>query len=985
MLNVEVEAQSIPFNKGWLFVLADVPSASDPAYDDAHWRNLDVPHDWAFENGYSPQGAQGDKGGYAMGGVGWYRKHFTLPPDQTGRRLFLDFDAVYMNSEVWINGHKLGKRPYGYVSFSYEITDYVSPGENVVSVRVDNSLEPSARWYHGCGIYGEVHLRMENDLFFVRDGIHVRTPEIGSGQASVLVHCELSEEQQPFRLCARIVRDGKTVSQAEADSTPTLRMSVAQPHLWSPDTPELYLLQLELIDAEGRLSDREEIRFGFRTIDWDAERGFFLNGENLKLRGVCEHLEGGPVGAMWNKSLLAWKLRLLKEMGCNAIRTAHNPQLPVFYDLCDELGILVLDEFFDGWSRKAAHDYGAQAFAELWERDLRATIRRDRNHPSVFLYSMGNETGGAVAADLVRVCHEEDPDRMVTSGHSGSSFMNVFGVNGNSEKKSFLTTYVPGAKAFIGTETPHAWQVRGFYRTQTWYRDGYPNKQQSPFEIPNLTETEIFGYDWTDPRKKTNSKQLFNSSYDNATVRLTARHNLEILRDSSWYSGHFRWTGFDYPGEAGYVHGGWPFWAFMGGVLDLAGFRKDHYYLYQSQWREEDLDMVHLLPHWTHPDMTEGTLIPVWVYTTGDEAELFLNGESLGRRKKGKAWHEMQCEWRVPYRPGELKATAYRNGRKIAETTLRTASSPAAFRMEISDRFAADSLFVVDFSMHDRLGWFHPFGENRIWLSMDGRAEVLSFENGSPVDTQTNFRATDRRLFFGLARAFVRYKEPGCKVWAGAICGDKSFKQSDTIAICVRRLDPESAMEALTPQGLEIRYTLDGREPGPTSALYDGPIRLDGKAEVKAVAYLDGASVLRMSERFGYADGIYWGAPETAIISSHATSVLMADVEGGEYVNVGDDACVMLRPEGRLEWYQENDGGAFDAELAIHCYATGKESTLLVSVNEQKPTLCTVSAESPANQALTLSVPCRIRAGANRITVSVPNGISPKIRSFTIN
>ena len=227
MLNVEVEAQSIPFNKGWLFVLADVPSASDPAYDDAHWRNLDVPHDWAFENGYSPQGAQGDKGGYAMGGVGWYRKHFTLPPDQTGRRLFLDFDAVYMNSEVWINGHKLGKRPYGYVSFSYEITDYVSPGENVVSVRVDNSLEPSARWYHGCGIYGEVHLRMENDLFFVRDGIHVRTPEIGSGQASVLVHCELSEEQQPFRLCARIVRDGKTVSQAEADSTPTLRMSVS--------------------------------------------------------------------------------------------------------------------------------------------------------------------------------------------------------------------------------------------------------------------------------------------------------------------------------------------------------------------------------------------------------------------------------------------------------------------------------------------------------------------------------------------------------------------------------------------------------------------------------------------------------------------------------------------------------------------------------------------------------------------------------------
>ena len=243
-------------------------------------------------------------------------------------------------------------------------------------------------------------------------------------------------------------------------------------------------------------------------------------------------------------------------MGCNSIRTAHNPQLPVFYDICDEEGMLVMDEVFDGWSTKAPFDYGNQAFAGWWERDLRDWVRRDRNHPSVIIYSVGNETRGDVASELVKVCHEEDDTRLVTSGHSGSDFMDILGVNGHSEKKSFILNYKPGKKAFVGTETPHTWQVRGYYRTQTWYRDGYPNKRQDPFEIPDLCETEIFNYDWAPASKWTNRKQHFNSSYDNAVVRINARQNMAYLRDLPWYLGSYRWTGFDYLGEAGYVHGG---------------------------------------------------------------------------------------------------------------------------------------------------------------------------------------------------------------------------------------------------------------------------------------------------------------------------------------------------------------------------------------------------------------------------------------------
>lgn len=964
-------------------MLEDVPAAKGQDYDDSGWRKLDLPHDWAFENGFSEDGAQSERGGYAAGGIGWYRKHLHIPGSLSGKRLFLDFDAVYMNSEVWINGNKLGKRPYGYISFSYEISKYIEPGDNIISVRVDNSLEPSARWYHGCGIYGSVHLRAENDLHFIKDGIHVRTPEVSKERGTVHISCELSEMADAARVEAVVLKDGRAVASGYAAAGDTIRLQVNSPEFWSPDSPELYGLDLKLIDRKGKRTDLEKTRFGFRTISWDPSEGFFLNGKSLKLRGVCEHLEGGPVGAAWTKDLMAWKLGLLKEMGCNAIRTAHNPQLPFFYDLCDEMGLLVMDEAFDGWKRKAEHDYGSQAFDEWWERDLRAMIRRDRNHPCVFIYSVGNETKGNVARDMVRVCHEEDPDRMVTSGHSAPEQMDVTGVNGNSEKKSFIMSYRPEGKAFVGTETPHTWQVRGYYRTRTWYRDGYPNKSQDPFEIPDLTDEEIFGYDWTSPGNRRNAKQVFNSSYDNATVRLTARHNLAILRDLPWYSGHFRWTGFDYLGEAGYVHGGWPFRAFMGGVIDLAGFKKDHYYLYQSEWRD-DMDMVHILPHWTHPDMEEGTLIPVWVYTTGDSAELFFNGKSLGTRRKGSAWNEMQCEWMVPWQPGELTAVAYRDGEEICRTSVKTSSAGAGLR--ICRKKINRDISIFTFRTVDREGNLFPYGDNRVYLSIPHGAEIFSFENGNPVDTECNFHAGSRRAFFGLCRAFVRNPSGKGTMTAGCISGDRSLKMSDTAAICVMDISLKTGERIKARH--TVRYTLDGSEPDMESEIYDGPFPVSGGTTVKAYVFDGKDIVLKMEETFGGEDCLYWGRPgeetvEDAGMQAEFAALHNAAVrEGGKDVK-GNGYVSFTAEGGSITWYQENDGSPMTATLKIRYSqeCPDKPSAILKIQNNDGAArevefLNTGSQDSDWRY---IEIPVHIVSGANYIRLTSTSGTAPNI------
>lgn len=930
--------EKVILNDNWYFTLSDNLAYKEKKFDDSEWRVLSLPHDWAFEGPYSLHGQQKAEGGYKSGGIGWYRKTFTISHKEIDKRYFLNFDAVYMNSEVWINGFYLGKRPYGYISFSYEISQYLQEGNNTIAVRVDNSLEPSARWYHGCGIYGNVYLVKTSIAKFIRDGIFIQTLSMTEKEIHASIDCELENVSNDYELrCSLYSPEGKLINNVKVSNTQHMEMALSMEdiRMWNIDSPILYSFKVMLYQ-NGKLEDEIILPFGFRSIKWEAQTGFWLNGNNLKIKGVCEHLEGGPIGAAWTKEMIRWKIRLLKSMGCNAVRTAHNPQVPDFYDVCDEEGMLVLDEIYDGWGKKAANDYGKQAFETWWKTDIQDWIRRDRNHPSVILYSVGNETSGQMADELVTLCHTEDPSRLVTSGHSGTKFMDIIGMNGLSEQKSFIDSYIPKDKVFIATEAPHTWQVRGFYRTQTWYRDGYYDKI---YATTNLTEKEIFTYDWICPDKKKNSKQLYNSSYDNATVRMNIRQSLAILRDSNWYSGSFRWTGFDYLGEAAYVHGGWPFRAFMGGIIDLAGFPKDSYFLYQSQWTTQP--MLHLFPHWTHPYMKSGTLIPIWVYTNADEVELFHNGRSLGRKSRGKDWGKMQCDWLVPWEPGEIKAISYKNGRAVHTKSYKTASQPSKLKYKIQNinRDADGSSYsIVTLSSADSTNNIYPYGENSVYFMLEGPAEMKSLENGCPTDTTSNYGVNSRKMFFGYLRAFIQKKEGNAPVslLTASIMGDKQLKISDKISIDYQQV----ALRGVLPRrNIEIYYTLDGSIPNKQDFLYTAPFSVARGTKVMAALYVEGKCQMILEETFGGKEGLYWNEDgKTYRKSGEYIDLSTCTLLNGEVVKNSNEEFIRIYNEGTASFYQENDGEERLIEICIECKNVQKREAFVMNkdVNEKQ-------------------------------------------------
>lgn len=979
-------------NTEWKFILEDVPDASEMFYDDSAWRILNVPHDWAFEKGYSKNGTQSDKGGYASGGIGWYRKTFRLSSeDCLDHRIYVDFDAVYMNSEVWINGHYLGKRPYGYISFGYEITSFVKPGNNIISVRVDNSHEPSARWYHGCGIYGNVSLSILPVNHLMKWGTGIVVSRIDADKAFINISSEVDiKTNKPLSL-EYVVFNSKKEEIVRSSRMPLAGnvlhvngLEIKNPELWDLQTPNLYTLSVRLFELDELIDEKEET-FGIRNVRWDAETGFWLNGSNIKMRGVCEHLEGGPIGAAWTENLMRWKIKLLKDMGCNAIRTTHNPQLPMFYDICDELGMLVLDELFDGWKKKADEDYGKQAFDEWWKRDLKDFILRDRNHPSVVAYSLGNETNGIVAEEMVDICHKLDSTRLVTSGHSGSDCMDILGMNGHSEKKTFFENYKPTNRAFIGTENPHTWQVRGYYRTHTWYRDGF-SEDRGVYEIPNLTEKELFHYEWASPEIWKNGKQHFNSSYDNATVRINVRRSIENLRDLPWYSASFRWTGFDYLGEAGYVHGGWPFRAFMGGVIDLAGFPKDHYYLYQSQWGNKSV--VHILPHWSHPNMKIGEKIPVWVYTSGDTAELFLNGKSLGKRHRGMRWNEMQCEWMVPWQPGKLVAVAYKDGIEIGKAVHVTVNSPKAIQINTSDACLtgkSEDIHIIDIAATDKNGNLYPYGENRVYWTIGGNGEIVSAENGNPVDVETNWHAESKSPFFGLLRLFVRNEDQkGVSLYAVSILGDKRLKLDDKISIDVRGIDLKG--NSLDVSSFKIYYTTDGSDPAVNGKIYHTPFEMKYKGIVRAIVKAGDSILLKMQESFGPAEGLYWGTEDDMadLLDVQAEN---CRVKGGVYrtsfPGFQSSGYIETGKSTVIGFYQENDGSDIDTEITYRFVPlkVGNVSVSLFNNDVMTTDVFEVSSDD-IGKWNDRKIRLRLRNGANNIKFAI-EGVKICIDGFS--
>ena len=820
----------------WRFLLGDNAAAKTAAFDDSNWRTLNLPHDWSIEGDYSATNATAAQCAFLPSGIGWYRRVIDMPDSWQGRIISVEFEGVYMNSEVWLNGEPVGGRPYGYSSFTCDLTARLKLGRNILAVRVDNSREPSARWYHGCGIYGHVRLTVTGPVHVPFSGVFIQTPTITAAAAIVRAAVELKNDSAAaadVEIHLDVVDpQGVEVASALAKASVAAGsignvkqdLNVKQPALWSLESPALYTLKTRVIRA-GRAVDEVTTSFGIRNLKFDANTGFSLNGQNVKLKGVCEHQGGSPVGAAMPDALLARRLQQLKAMGCNAIRTAHNPQLPAFYDLCDRLGILVMDEVFDGWHKKAREDYGGRFFAGWWQRDVRDWVRRDRNHPSVIFWSIGNETGKTDEHQITALIHALDDTRPTTGG-AVIYGVDVAGFNGGIvPNDGVLEQYhrENPTRPVVMTEEPHSFQTRGFYRTKNAvFKD--------MDKLPDYAEPEVF----------TGGHTAYRSSYDNVGRRLVARNCWKRTLSRPWVMGEFRWTGFDYLGEAAWAGTESLAREFNFGVLDLAGFPKDHYYFYQSIWT--DKPMVHLLPHWTHPGL-EGKNIPVVAYANAEEVELFQDGKSLGRKPRTALF---ECVWQVPYRPGGLQAIAYRGGKAVAETTQRTAGIPA--KLELTTDNAAlkadrNDLALVTMAVRDAHDVLVPDANPRIGLCLLGPAQYLGSENGDPVDI-TPQREPWRAVFAGLARAFYAGKDgenSPVAVIALGILGSAYFNDSTVVTIANERVALRGAGQA---GPMDIHYTTDGSTPTITSPRYKDPFIVNATTTIRAAVFQDGNAMI---------------------------------------------------------------------------------------------------------------------------------------------
>jgi beta-galactosidase len=784
---------------GWRFSCGDFPAAISSQFDDQDWRVLDVPHDWSIEATPNPDNPAQAGCGYFPGGIGWYRRQIEIPSDLGTRHVLIEFDGVYMNSEVWCNGHFCGVRPYGYSSFCYDLTPFIKAGEPAsIAVRVDNSRQKNSRWYSGSGIYRHVWLTLAAPVRVDHWGTYVTTPRVESDAATVRCEVMLVNDTPDDVSVDVTATVQNTFKSACCTLPPVSRQAVAleltldNPRVWSPDTPELYTLQIAL-DVDGQGVDRYDTRFGIRTIRFDATDGFFLNGRSIKLKGVNEHHDAGCLGAAIPDDVLRRRLRILKQMGCNAIRIAHNPASPTLLDLCDEYGFMVVEDAFDEW-KDGKTPFGYQLYwDQWWERDLTDMIRRDRNHPCIVMWSVGNEIkevregrpeGLPIMRDLQALCHREDPSRPMTCGCCNSRetlaagyarYMDVFGYNGGGggcfdyEKDHAAYPALP----MFASEHPHTLQTRGVYRTKTWYRDLQRNPDnvrwyRSPrgeansldltsseqkdrplldlMHIPDLTETEVF--DGVDPH--------YQSSYGNAVVRMSIFDSWYRTRTLPFFCGEFRWTGFDYLGEC-YR---WPAKSWNFGIIDLCGFPKDAYYFLQSQWTPKP--MVHVLPHWTWPGL-EGTVIPVIAYSNCERVELFLNGTSLGVREMDDA--RMFARWDVPYAPGELKAVGMRsaeramgNGDDPVTCVHETAGAAARLRMTCDEKFVrADRTGIghLEITIVDADGRRVPHANPSVTVTVEGPARLIGLENGDPIDS-TNYKLNHRKAFNGMLLAIMQ-------------------------------------------------------------------------------------------------------------------------------------------------------------------------------------------------------------------------------------
>ncbi|OIR01150.1 beta-galactosidase BoGH2A precursor [mine drainage metagenome] len=761
---------TISFNKDWKFKLVDDSTAKNISFDDSKWRTLNLPHDWSIEFPFDSTSPTGNGGGALRGGLAWYRKTFTVSETNQSKNIFIDFDGVYKNSEVWINGHYLGKRPNGYISFEYELTPYLKFGseKNVIAVKVDNSKQPNSRWYSGSGIYRNVWLVSKEKISVDHWGTFITTPTVTNASASVVIKINLINQTQKNKnvklVTSFLNSDGKEVAKVASDVLLSInkketeqKAAIKAPVLWSDTHPYLYKAVTTVI-YDKKIMDVYETTFGIRSFKFDVDKGFLLNGKHVKIKGVCDHHDLGCLGTAVNTRALERQLELLKGMGCNAIRTSHNPPAPELLALADKMGFIIMDEAFDMWKKeKTKFDYHLDW--DQWHvKDLQDQILRDRNHPSVFIWSLGNEiqeqwgndedsSGTTIIKELNAIVKSLDTSRPTVTANNEihpwnkllkAKVADLVGYNYhiNYWNKDTISKFW-GNKPFIVTESVSALETRGHYDHL---------RSDSIRRWP--------GVNWDDPCSTCNSDLTVNA-YDNVSAGWGSTHEetMKLFQKNDFISGQFIWTGFDYIGEP--TPYPWPARSSYFGIIDLAGFPKDVYYMYQSVWT--DKTVLHILPHW---NWKNGDTVDVWAYYNhADDVELFLNGKSLGTKKKvGDDLHVM---WRVPFVAGTIKAVSKKDGKIVLTKEIKTAGKPAKIEL-IADRknIKADGkdLSFITARVVDAAGNIVPDADNLIRFSVKGEAEIVGTDNGLQTSMES-FKSSQHKAFNGLCLAVVQSKE----------------------------------------------------------------------------------------------------------------------------------------------------------------------------------------------------------------------------------
>lgn len=780
--------------KGWKFTREDNATFSATECDDSKWQSVTVPHDWAI---YGPFSIDNDKqnlaitqdgqkeamehagrtGGLPFVGTGWYRLDFDAPEFRAGKTATLVFDGAMSHARVWLNGHEVGYWPYGYNSFYFDITPYLKPGEtNTLAVRLENEHE-SSRWYPGAGLYRNVHLVINEDAYVPTWGTQLTTPVVNKEYAKVhlLTGLRMPEGKQlaDYRIVTELKdASGKVVATAENrgskydDGKFVQDFVVDRPALWTPETPALYTAESRIYEG-SELKDEYTTRFGIRSIEIIPDKGFFLNGERTVFKGVCNHHDLGPLGGIANVAGIRRQIRILKDMGCNAIRTSHNMPAPELVEACDEMGMMLMAESFDGWKTPKVPNGYNKLFDEWAEKDLVNLLRHFRNNPSIVMWCIGNEVpdqwNGATGPKLTRflqdICHREDPTRPVTQGmdapdavvnNNMAAVMDVPGFNYRPFKYAENYKKLP-QQISLGSETASTISSRGVYKFPVVRRamQKYDDHQASSYDVEHCG--------WSD----------------------LPEDNFIWHEDYPWSIGEFVWTGFDYLGEPTPYYSDWPSHSSLFGIIDLAGIPKDRYYLYRSHWNK-DVETLHILPHWNW-EGREGEVTPVFVYTNYPSAELFINGKSQGKRTKdltvtidnskcdsvGSTTFKRQQRYRLmwmdtKYEPGTVKVVAYdANGKAVAEKEIHTAGKPYAIKLEADrTKIAADGkdLSFVIVSVVDKDGNLCPLADNEIKFKVKGKGYYRAGANGNPASLES-FQKPQMKVFSGMMTAIVSSTE----------------------------------------------------------------------------------------------------------------------------------------------------------------------------------------------------------------------------------